>query len=82
LKRLEEAIAEAGSVAELDAVFKQVQALSGDTENTAGLRELRQSLANRYMQQARERLDERRLESAGPLLERATNLARQAQASP
>lgn len=83
LNRLEQAIAEAGSVAELDAVFEKVQALpDGDTGNAAGLRELRQSLANRYMQQARERLDERRLESAGPLLERATNLARQAQASP
>ena len=83
LSALEDMIANAGSVAELDSAFEAIQALSGGaTGKDAGVRELRQALANRYMQQARERLDERRLESAGPLLERATNLARQAQAPP
>lgn len=81
--RLEELVSQAESVTELDAVFETIQALpERDSGNTTRLRELRQSLANRYMQQARERLDEQRLESAGPLLERATNLAQQAQASP
>ena len=83
LSRLEATITEATSVTELDTAFGKVKALSeGDVGDTARLQELRQALANRYMQQARQRLDERRLESAGPLLERATNLARQAQASP
>ncbi|MGM0450649.1 MAG: hypothetical protein ACQERE_07475 [Pseudomonadota bacterium] len=83
LNHLEEAIAEAGSIEELDAAFETVQGLpETDTGDTERLRALRQTLANRYMREARERLDEQRLESAGPLLERATNLARQAQASP
>ncbi len=83
LKELEETITEAGSVTELDAAFETITALSdAGTGTEARLRELRQALANRYMQQARQRLDEQRLESAGPLLERATDLARKAQASP
>ncbi|MFO7786493.1 MAG: serine/threonine-protein kinase [Halospina sp.] len=83
LARLQEDASKAESVAELDAVFEAVKKLpeaeSGDTER---LKTLHQTLANRYMQQARQRLDEQRLESAGPLLKRATDLTRRAQAAP
>ncbi|MEQ6885540.1 serine/threonine-protein kinase [Salicola sp. Rm-C-2C1-2] len=83
LMRLEKAVAGAETVAELNAVFETLQELpQASTDHAAKLESLQQALANRYMQQARQRLGEQRLESAGPLLERATDLTRRAQASP
>lgn len=83
LARLEESVSEAESTAELDAVFEALQELPEAQENNSGKRaSLHQSLANRYMQKAQQRLDEQQLESAQPLLKRATELTQRAQASP
>ncbi|PAU82134.1 hypothetical protein CK501_03005 [Halovibrio salipaludis] len=83
LDRLEERVAGAESVAELNAAFEAVQELpAAESGHSKRLKSLHQTLANRYMQQARQRLDEQRLESAGPLLKRATDLTHRAQASP
>lgn len=83
LVRLEKAVAGAETVAELNAVFETLQELPpASPDHSAKLESLHQALANRYMQQARQRLDEQRLESAGPLLKRATDLTRRAEASP